>query len=199
VFHVDASGNEPASARLRDRGSSARSAAAVAPLIKQAVAQIDGRVAVRGAVTLREQVLSTLGPERTAAGFVSAFAALALLVAAVGLYGVVSHRVAQRTKELGVRLALGAPSGAVVWLIVKESLVWVAMGITLGGAGAMLLGRLVGRSTVRRDADDPGSFLLASPSLAASRLSPAWCRPSARCASIRSPPSGRSESSTCPR
>jgi len=136
-------------------------AAVVAPLVKQVVAQIDSRVAVRAAVTLRAQVLSTLGPERSAAGFVSAFAALALLVAAVGLYGVVSHRVAQRTKELGVRLALGAPSGAVVWLIVKESLVWVAMGITVGGAGAMLLGRLVADQLFGVAPADPGSFLVA--------------------------------------
>ena len=94
-------------------------------------------------------------------GFVSAFAGLALLVAAVGLYGVVSHRVAQRTKELGVRLALGAPSGAVVWLIGREALAWVAMGIALGGAGAMLLGRLVADQLFGVTPGDPGSFLVA--------------------------------------
>src|SRR5204862_6393803 len=74
---------------IRARGD----AASVAPLIRQVVAETDGRVTMRSGMTLREQVLSTLGPERTAAGFVSTFAGLALLVAAVGLYGVVSHRV----------------------------------------------------------------------------------------------------------
>jgi predicted permease len=142
---------------IRARGD----AAAVAPLIKQVVAQTDSRVLVRSAVTLREQVLSTLGPERTAAGFVSVFAGLALLVAAVGLYGVVSHRVAQRTKELGVRLALGAPSKAVVWLIAKEALGWVAMGIALGGVGAILLGRLVADQLFGVTPAEPGSFLVA--------------------------------------
>jgi predicted permease len=142
---------------IRARGD----AAPVARLIRQVVSQIDSRVVVRSAMTLREQVLSTLGPERTAAGFVSAFAALALLVAAVGLYGVVSHRVAQRTKELGVRLALGAPSGAVVWLVAREALAWVAMGIACGGAGAVLLGRLVADQLFGVTAADPGSFLVA--------------------------------------
>jgi predicted permease len=136
-------------------------AASLAPLIRQVVAQTDSRVGVRSAATLREQVLSTLAPERTAAGFVSAFAGLALLVAAVGLYGVVSHRVARRTKELGVRLALGAPPGAVVWLIAKEALVWVVMGITLGGGGAILMGRLVADQLFGVTPADPGSFLVA--------------------------------------
>ena len=142
---------------IRARGD----AASLAPLIRQVVAQIDSRVAVRSAMSLREQVLSTLGPERTAAGFVGAFAGLALLVAAVGLYGVVSHRVAQRTKELGVRLALGAPSGAVVWLVAREALAWVAMGIAIGGLAAMLLGRLVADQLFGVSPADPGSFLVA--------------------------------------
>jgi ABC-type antimicrobial peptide transport system permease subunit len=139
---------------------------ALAPLVRQIVAGTDRGVVVSRVRTLRYQVLSTFGPERAAAGFVGAFALLALLVAAVGLYGVVSHGVARRTKEIGVRLALGAAPGDVTWLIVRETLLWLAIGTILGAAGAAATGRLVASQLFGVTAADPLSFVAAATVLA---------------------------------
>lgn len=137
----------------------------LAPLVRQVVAGTDHGVVVSRARTLRYQVLSTFGPERAAAGFVGAFALLALLVAAVGLYGVVSHGVARRTKEIGVRVALGAAPGALMWLILRETLVWLAIGLSIGGAVSLAVGRLVAHQLFGISAADPASFLIAAASL----------------------------------
>ena len=109
---------------------------ALVAAVRKAVADTDSRVGVSHAQTLREQVLATLGPERLAAGFVGIFAALALLLAAIGLYGVIAHSVAGRTNEIGIRLALGAAPTHILWLIVHETMVWLALGLGVGVAGA---------------------------------------------------------------
>ncbi len=139
-----------------------RDAAGLAPLVRQVVAATDSRVAVTGVQTLRAQVLSTFGAERVAAGFVASFAALALLLASVGLYGVVSHSVVRRTKELGVRLALGAAAGDIVWLVVRETLVWLAIGITIGAAVSAAAGRLVASQLFGVTPRDPASLFAAA-------------------------------------
>src|SRR5262249_26081094 len=77
-------------------------AAALATLARKEIAAIDARVTVTRTRTLREQALLTFGAERTAAGFIVSFAAIALFVASLGLYGTVSHGLARRTNEIGV-------------------------------------------------------------------------------------------------
>jgi predicted permease len=124
---------------LRTRGD----ASGLAPAVRQVVAETDSRVIVTRAQTLHAQVLATFESERVAAGFVGLFASLALLLAAVGLYGVVSHSVVRRTKEMGVRIALGAAGPDIVWLIVRETLIWLGIGLTAGAVASALAGRLV--------------------------------------------------------
>ena len=80
---------------------------------------------------LADQVAATFDTERLAARLVSVFGALALVLACVGLYGVVSQAVARRTGEIGVRMALGAVRGDVLWLILKDTLVLVAIGLAV--------------------------------------------------------------------
>jgi putative ABC transport system permease protein len=116
--------------------------------------------------TLRAQVLATFEPERLAAGFVGAFAGLALLLAAVGLYGVVSHGVARRTKELGVRIALGAALGDVVWLVLRDTLIWLAIGTALGAGISAAAGQLIASQLFGMSAADPVSYLIATAILA---------------------------------
>jgi ABC-type antimicrobial peptide transport system permease subunit len=113
---------------VRARGD----AAGLAPLVRQTITQADGRLSVTHASTLRAQVLETFGPERVAAGFVATFAGLALLLAAIGLYGVVSYSVTKRTNEIGVRLALGAGRADVIWLFGRETLTRLTVGLVIG-------------------------------------------------------------------
>ena len=87
-------------------------------------------------------VLST-APRRIAAGVLSVFAAFALILAAVGIFSVVSFAVGERTREIGLRIALGAEGGSVRSLMVRQALVPVAVGGVVGLAGAMALGRVM--------------------------------------------------------
>lgn len=137
-------------------------AGAMAADVRRVIEATDSRVTVMRARTLREQVLATFGPERLAAGFVSAFAGLALVIAAVGLFGVVSHSVVRRTREMGLRLALGADAGDIVWLIVRETLAWLAIGITLGAAASLVVARLVASQLFGVTPRDAASFGIAA-------------------------------------
>jgi ABC-type antimicrobial peptide transport system permease subunit len=76
-------------------------------------------------------------------GFLGMLALIALVLATVGLYAVTAHGVARRTKEIGVRMALGARAGQVVWLFARRTLVQLAVGVTLGLAGALAIGQLL--------------------------------------------------------
>ena len=147
---------------LRVNGDAERLAADV----RRVVAATDSRVAVTRTRTLRTQVLDTFGPQRLTAGFVMAFASFALLLAAVGLYGVVAYNVARRTKEIGVRVALGAARADIVWLVVRDTLTWLAAGITLGAIAAALLGRFVASQLFGVTARDVSSFAIAALALA---------------------------------
>ena len=83
------------------------------------------------------------------------FAVIALVVAAVGLYAVTAYAVTQHTREIGVRLALGAQPGPVIWLFLKRSLVQLAIGVIVGVAAAVALGRVLQSFLVQTSAHDP--------------------------------------------
>ena len=109
---------------------------------------------------------------RVFGGMLTVFAVVGLLLAAVGLYAVTAFAVVQRTQEIGVRMALGARSGAVVWLFVKRASLPVGFGIGVGLAGALGLGRLLQRFLIQTSPTDPTilvgiAVLLAAVSLAA--------------------------------
>lgn len=143
---------------IRTRGE----AGALAADVRRVIESTDSRVTVTRVQTLREQVLATFGPERLAAGFVAAFAGLALLIAGVGLFGVVSHSVVRRTKEIGVRLALGAAARDVIWLVVRQTVAWLAIGVALGAAGAFVAARLVASQLFGVSPRDTMSFAIAA-------------------------------------
>jgi ABC-type antimicrobial peptide transport system permease subunit len=93
---------------------------------------IDPQVPVLEAGTMTEHVARSLTLSRAAAGTLSLFGIVALLLAGIGLYGLVSFAVSRRTAEVGIRMALGARAGEVVLMLIKEMMVLVAVGIAVG-------------------------------------------------------------------
>jgi putative ABC transport system permease protein len=109
--------------------------------LRQAIASIDRNVPVSGIGTLSDIVRESIGQPRFFALLAGAFAALALVLAGIGMYGVMAHSVAQRTTEIGVRVALGATPGEVFKLIVGDGLKLTAIGVAIGVGGAMAVGK----------------------------------------------------------
>jgi ABC-type antimicrobial peptide transport system permease subunit len=89
----------------------------------------------------------------------SVFAALALLLAAVGVHGVLSYNVARRTREIGIRMALGAEAASVVALVVKQGFRLTLLGLVLGLAGALLFARALARLLFGVTSSDPATLL----------------------------------------
>lgn len=123
------------------RGSLGSEALYVA--LRNEVRKLDAAMPVFRMRTLGSQLDQTLLTERLIALLSAGFGALATLLAAIGLYGVMAFVVARRTKEIGLRMALGAEQGSVLWLVIREVLVLVAIGLAMGIPAALLAGRFV--------------------------------------------------------
>jgi predicted permease len=111
--------------------------------LRREVKRLDPAIPVYDLKTVGTQLDQTLLTERLIALLSAGFGLLATLLAAIGLYGVMAFVVAKRTKELGLRMALGAQPGSVVWLVMREVLLLVALGLAIGLPSAMALGQLV--------------------------------------------------------
>lgn len=141
----------------------------LAPLRGQ-LAQLDRSLAVSRIGTMREQVSDAVAPQRFSTILLSAFAAGALMLAAIGLYGVLSFGVAQRTREIGVRLALGATRSEVLGLVVRQGMTLAAVGVALGIGGALATTRFMTALLYRTRPLDPWTFALVPVVLAAVAL-----------------------------
>ena len=149
-------------------------AAAVAAM-RTALAGVDPDVALSGVVTMAEQAGETVALPRLYALLVGIFAAAAVGLAILGVYGVMAYAVAQRQREISVRLALGAAPGTIRRLVLGRGVRLAALGLGLGLAGAALTGRLLRALLFGVSAVDPGTFagvaaLLAVMALAACLL-----------------------------
>jgi predicted permease len=116
---------------------------AMAATLRRELRNIDPNLPVLKIDTVDEQLNDILVQERLVASLSAFFGGLAVLLACVGLYGVISFTVARRTSEIGIRLALGATRAQVIWAVLQESLVLVAAGIVIGVPAALALTRLV--------------------------------------------------------
>jgi len=115
----------------------------IVPAIRQAVAQANANLPITQVRTLADQVDDTLVRDKLTARLSSFFGLLALLLASIGIYGVLSYAVARRTSEVGLRMALGAPRSSVVWLVMRDVLLLVAIGLAIGVPAALASERLI--------------------------------------------------------
>ncbi|HUN61182.1 MAG TPA: ABC transporter permease [Candidatus Sulfotelmatobacter sp.] len=127
---------------------------------RQAVAQVDPTLPITGTSTLTGQIASTFNVARTAAQLVSFFGALALLLACVGLYGVVAQSVVRRTNEIGVRMALGASAGDILWMVLRGTLTLIAIGLAIGMPLCFVAMRLIKSQLYGVGAAEASSFVV---------------------------------------
>jgi putative ABC transport system permease protein len=138
--------------------------------IQQQVWAVDPQQPISGVATMEEIVDRSLGSHRFNMVLMGALAFLALVLAGVGIYGVLSYLVTQRTREIGVRMALGATAGQVLRLVVRQGLVAVGIGVAIG-LGLVIAGtRLLGSLLVGVSATDPLTFVVAAVVLTAVAL-----------------------------
>jgi len=135
--------------------------------MRRAVQSVDSNVPVFGMRTMHEQMELSVVTERMLASLSSVFGILATLLAAVGLYGVMAYMVARRTREIGIRMALGAGGHSVIWLVMREVLVLAGIGLALGLVAAWGLTRLVETQLFGIHATDPRTMVLAALGIAA--------------------------------
>lgn len=127
--------------------------------LRNAVQEVDPQVPLWGVATMEEILVESLGWRRFTMTLLGAFAAAALLLAAVGLYGVLSYAVAERRREIGIRMALGARSEQVVRQVVTEGLVLALVGLVIGAGLALALARLMSSLIFQVESTDPITYL----------------------------------------
>jgi predicted permease len=130
--------------------------------LRAAVARVDPTLPLTQLKTMRAQIGESLFVERMVAGLSAAFGLLATLLAAIGLYGVTSYAVATRTREIGLRVALGADRRAVLVLVLRDVAILAALGIAIGLPGGYGLGRVIESQLFGLTARDPLTFGVAT-------------------------------------
>jgi putative ABC transport system permease protein len=127
--------------------------------IRSQVWSIDKNLAVSNVQTMEQVVVKTVNTPRITLSLIGAFAAAALLLAAIGLYGVVSYTAAQRTNEIGIRMALGARENDVLKMVVRQGMTLAAVGVVIGLIGAFALTHLMSNLLFGVSATDPLIFV----------------------------------------
>jgi len=167
---------------VRTRADEATSAAT----LRRSAATIDSEVGALDVMSLRQYIDAPLFGRRIAAMMLTLLGAVALLLAAVGLYGLMAHAVGERTQEIGIRMAMGAEPADVLGMVVRRGMMLTTAGLMIGAFAALAAARLVSTLLVDTSASDPVVFLGAAlflglvalaasglPALRASRLDPA--------------------------
>jgi predicted permease len=144
--------------------------AAIAAPVREALSSATRHLMIRQVLTLQDQVDTTLSAERLLLRLYVVFAALALTLACVGLYGVIAYSVAQRTLEIGVRVALGATPLSVMRGVLRETLLLVLAGIAIGIPAALAGGRLLVSFLYGLSPQDPPTLAAAAATLLAAAV-----------------------------
>jgi predicted permease len=151
---------------------------ALAGALRETIRALDPELPVTDVMTMDDVVAKTMARPRIVATLLSIFAVMALLLAGVGVYGVMAWSVAQRTQEMGIRIALGASRSTLIRNIFGEALALAAIGLSIGLGGAFALARMLRTVLAGITTDDPAAFagvtaLLGATALIASFV-PAW-------------------------
>jgi predicted permease len=147
---------------------------AIITAVRHEIQRLDASLPVFNVKTLTEHLRLSLFPLRVGAALVGGFGLLALALAAIGIYGVMAYAVAQRTHEIGIRMALGARSHDVLKLVVKQGMILALIGLAIGLVASLALGRLMSNLLFGVSATDPLTFILISLLLASVALLACW-------------------------
>jgi ABC-type antimicrobial peptide transport system permease subunit len=139
----------------------------LAPAVRRALQSVDTTLPYFDIGTVEHGINELDRPRRFQTALIGLFAASALILAAVGLFGLMTYSVEQRTREIGIRIALGATSGSVMRLVLRKSLIWVSAGTAIGIAGAVAFGRALSALLFGITATDPGTLVIVISVLAA--------------------------------
>ena len=164
---------------VRTAGDPLASTAAV----QRAIGRVDPALAAGEIRTLERMLSMALSPQRVTAGMLSVFAGVAILLAIIGIYGVMSYTVTQRTHEIGIRIALGAQQGDVIKQVLRHGLLLAVLGIVIGGAAALGLTRAMATLLHNVSPTDPLTFTAVILVLAGVALLGSWL-PARRAAGV---------------
>ncbi len=134
--------------------------------IRAKVRELDPNLPIYTMRTEEAQISGSLTTERMIASLSAVFGFLATLLAVIGLYGVMAYSVAQRTREIGIRMALGAAQPNVIWLVMRDVLLMVVAGVVTGVSASLVLTRIVQSQLYGLTAHDPSTLALATAGLA---------------------------------
>ena len=151
--------------------------------LRPAVAAIDSNLPIVHIETIHEAVDAFMTHDELISRFTAIFSALALILAAIGLYGVMSYNVVRRTSEIGIRLALGAQTKTILWMVLRESLLLLTLGLGLGLPLTFAVTRIIRDQLFGINAVDPATFTTAIGTVAAMTLFAAWL-PARRAAKV---------------
>lgn len=144
---------------------STESPAVLIPAVRRAISEVNPNIAIAQVVPLADQVQGSIATQRLIGLLSAFFAILAVFLAAIGVYGLISYSVARRTSEIGIRLALGADARSVLWLVLRESLLLLAAGLAIGLPIALTtahgLDTFLKHELFQVNALDPAAFLTA--------------------------------------
>ncbi|HEY6263258.1 MAG TPA: ABC transporter permease, partial [Candidatus Acidoferrum sp.] len=135
------------------------------PAVRSKVRDLDPNLPIYAMRTTEVQINNSLSTERMIASLSAVFGFLATLLAVIGLYGVMAYTIAQRTREVGIRLALGAARANVIWMVMREVLLLVAIGVAAGVIAALALTRVVQSQLFGLTPHDPLTLALATAAL----------------------------------
>jgi len=133
--------------------------AAFAPTLRREVQALDNDQPIYNVRTMDDVVANSLGTRRVSMQLFAVFACAALLLAALGIYGVMAYSVTQRTQEIGLRMALGAQKSDVLGLVIRQGMILTVIGVIVGVAGAFALTRVMGNLLYGVTATDPTTFV----------------------------------------
>jgi predicted lysophospholipase L1 biosynthesis ABC-type transport system permease subunit len=156
---------------------------ALLPAVREVVRQLDPEQPLYAVRSLEEAMAESSFQQRVAAALLSTFAAIALVLAATGIFGVLAYNVSARTREIGVRLAVGAEPGHVRWLVVRDAASMIAVGLAAGIAGVVVAARAGKGLLFGVEPADPLTIAVVAVVLGTAGIAAAWL-PAARASAV---------------